>query len=483
MRHTHLPEHSHSVLTLDFNYTAMIRSKLLFPFIFIALCTIGACKKLDQVNYAGVAANKVFVDSTSFKDAVNGLYNTLGAKEYYGAFYPMFADLNSDNGIAGGYNNTSLVEFGSYNVGSSNLFLENMYVSLYNSIGTANAILNGLSTVKGVKAPQGMLKSTTRGTCLAIRALVHFDLLRAFGYHWDLTSTYGIPIVLKVQGLGDIVPRSSVAQTYKAILSDLNEADDSLQNSGSRDANYVNLRMIQALKARVYFYMKDYVNAGLEADSVINDGAYKILDANNFQSVYTSKKSVESIFELAFNQQNQSFFNSYTYARTGAATTEIFFIASQYLDSFFVHRQNDLRVNLLNYTSVNIAPNGRTLKYRGEINRDNPAYILRLPEMYLIRAASAGLAGGGLADLNTIRTNRGMSQLGPMDIATEQAFQQALEDERRAEFNFEGHRFFDLARTGQVSAVLGVPLNNAVWPIPNREIAATKGVVIQNPGY
>jgi hypothetical protein len=62
----------------------------------------------------------------------------------------MFADLNSDNGIAGGYNNTSLVEFGSYNVGSSNLFLENMYVSLYNSIGTANTILSGLNTVKGV---------------------------------------------------------------------------------------------------------------------------------------------------------------------------------------------------------------------------------------------------------------------------------------------------------------------------------------------
>lgn len=483
MQHIHLQEPSLLESISDFNFTAMNRSTTIFIFIFIALTAFSACKKLDQVNYGGVPANKVFADSTNFKDALNGLYNTLGAKEYYGAFYPMFADLNSDNGVAGGYNNTSLVEFGSYNVGSSNLYIENLYVSLYNSIGTANAILTGLNTVKGAKAPAGKLRSTVKGTCLAIRALVHFDLLRAFGYHWDLSSKYGIPVVQKVQGPGDIIGRSTVAQSYKAILNDLNEAGDSLQMNPSRDANYINLRVIQALKARVYFYMRDYVNAGLEADSVINDGSYKMLDAANFQSVYTSRKSAESIFELSFNQQNQSFFNAYTYSRTAAATTEIFFIASQYLDSFFVKRPNDLRINLLNYASANIAPNGRTLKYRGEINRDNPAYIFRLPEMYLIRAAAAGLAGGGLADLNTIRTNRGMAALGPPDLTSESDFQAALEDERRAEFNFEGHRFFDLARTQQVHAVLGVPQTNSVWPIPQREITATKGIVIQNPGY
>lgn len=449
----------------------------------LALIAVSGCKKLDQVNYAGVPAGKVFTDSISFTEALNGLYNTLGAKEYYGAFFPMLADLNSDNGIAGGYNNSSLAEFGNYQVGSSNLFLENMYVSLYNSIGTANAILASLNTVSGMKAPAGQLKANVKGSCLAIRALVHFDLLRAFGYHWDLLSPYGIPVVLTPQGLGNKVARSTVAQTYKAILHDLNEADDSLQASPSRNANYINLRVVQALKARVLFYMKDYAAAKLEADSVINDGAYKLLDGNNFQTIYTARKSSESIFELAFNQQNQSFFNVYTYSRTAAASTEVFFIASLNLDSFLVKRIGDLRVNLLDFNSPNIAPNGRTLKYRGEISRDNPAYLIRLPEMYLIRAADLGLAGGGLADLNLIRTNRGLPVLNAGTLGSEAAFQQALEDERRAEFNFEGHRYFDLARTGQVNSVLGVSQTSSVWPIPLREITATGGLVVQNPGY
>ncbi len=455
-------------------------SYLLLLFVILG---ISSCKKLDQANYAGVPSTQVFVNAQSFNDALNGLYNTLGAKEYYGAFYPMFADLNSDNGVAGGYNNTSLVEIGSYNVGSSNLYIENMYVSLYNSISTANSILAGLNTVKGSKAPAGVQRSTIKGSSLAIRALVHFDLLRAFGYHWDLTSPYGIPVVLSTQAIGSKVARSTVAQSYKAILADLNEAADSFKTNPVRDPNYINLRVVQALKARVYFYMKDYTNAVAMADSVIHDPSYRILDAGNFQSVYTQRKSPESIFELAFNQQNQSFFNAYTYARTAAASTEIFFIASLNLDSFLVKRTGDLRVNLLDYTSANFAPNGRTLKYRGEINRDNPAYILRLPEMYLIRAAGLGLAGGGLDDLNMIRTNRGLPALLSADLGTETSFQQALEDERRAEFNFEGHRYFDLARTRQINQVLGVPATNAAFPIPRREITATGGLVIQNPGY
>ncbi|MBN9382193.1 MAG: RagB/SusD family nutrient uptake outer membrane protein [Chitinophagaceae bacterium] len=448
----------------------------------LAVLTTG-CSKLNQVSTTSVAAAAMFKDTTSLKEALTGLYSTLEVQPYYGAYYPMLSDLNSDNGIAGGYNNTSLNEFGAYNVTSSNIFVQNTYVALYYTIATANAILAGDKGIPDTAAQTQQTIASANGQALAIRALAHFDLLRAFGYHWDTTSIYGIPVVTTPQTASDVVPRSTVAQTYTAIISDLRQAGSLLSGNASRNPNYINPAIINALLARVYLYKKDYVNAAAYATLVINDGAYSLLDQNNFPSIYTSRNSKESIFELPFNQQNQSGYNISTYARPNAASTEVLFIASQQLQTFFQNRPADQRINLLDYNSSNFQPNGRTLKYSSDISqKDNSAYVIRIPEMYLIRAEALGRSNG-LADLNTVLTNRGMTALTSSDVPDDATYAQAIADENRAEFNFEGHRFFDLARTGQIAGVLGVPATNAVWPIPLVQLTATHGAVVQNPGY
>ena len=449
-----------------------------------AAMLLGGCSKLNQVPTTSVLASQLFKDTVSLNEAVVGLYSTLEVQEYYGAYFPLLADLNSDNGIAGGYNNTSLNEFGAYSVTSSNIFIQNMYVALYYSIATANAILAGEKGITDTSSDAQQLLASVRGQALAIRAMAHFDLLRSFGYHWDLSSPYGIPVVTTVQTASDIVPRSTVAATYAAIISDLTQADSLLSGETSRDANYINPAIVNALLARVYLYMKDYTDAANYATLVINDGAFSLLDQNNFPSIYTSKLSKESVFELPFNQQNQSEYNISTYARPDAASTEVLFIASQALQTFFQNRPADLRINLLDYSSPNFQPNGRTLKYSSDITqKDNSAYVIRIAEMYMIRAEALGRMGGGLADLNTIRVNRGLAALAPTDVPDDPTYAQAIADEDRAEFNFEGHRYFDLARTGQVASVLGVPATNSVFPIPLAQINATHGAVVQNPGY
>jgi hypothetical protein len=103
--------------------------------------------------------------------------------------------------------------------------------------------------------------------------------------------------------------------------------------------------------------------------------------------------------------------------------------------------------------------------------------------MYLIAAEAKGRNNGGLIYLNTLRQNRGLDNLIGSDITTDDAFTQAVLDERLAELNFEGHRFFDLARLGKINEVLNVDDNNAVFPIPQREITATNGALKQNPGF
>ena len=319
-----------------------------------AFLLFSGCAKLNQQSTTSVTANQLFKDTVSLNEALVGLYSSLEVQDYYGAYYPLLADLNSDNGIAGGYNNTSLNEFGAYNVTSSNLFIQNMYVALYYTIATANGILTGDKAITDTSSQY--LVTSVNGQALAIRAMAHFDLLRAFGYHWDLTSPYGIPVVTSVQTASDVVPRSTVADTYTAIISDLQQSATLLNGDANRNPNYINPSIVNALLARVYLYKKDYANAASYATLVINDGSFGLLDATSFPAIYTSKNSKESVFELPFNQQNQSEYNISTYARPDAASTEVLFIASQALQTFFQNRPTDLRINLLDYSSPTAGP-------------------------------------------------------------------------------------------------------------------------------
>ena len=87
-----------------------------FSCIAASLLIISSCAKLNQISPTAVQSSQLFKDSTGLSSAVTGMYSTLEVQDYYGANYPMMCDLNSDNGVAGGYNNTSLNEFGAYSV-------------------------------------------------------------------------------------------------------------------------------------------------------------------------------------------------------------------------------------------------------------------------------------------------------------------------------------------------------------------------------
>jgi hypothetical protein len=288
-------------------------------------------------------------------------------------------------------------------------------------------------------------------------------------------------VITTIQKATDIVPRNTVADTYAAIIKDLTDAN-SIMPSDFTDAKYANAVFIKALLARVYLYKKDMTNAAAMATEVISEGTFSLMDEASFPTIYSDRLTAESIFELSFDAQNQSSFNGTTYVRPDALRTEVFFLANQKLDLFFQSRPTDKRSALVDFVNNDpgILPDGRTLKYRGEVTKDNPAYLMRMAEVYLIAAEAKKLAGSGLTYLNQLRQNRGMNPIAP---ASEASFLQAVLDERLSELNFEGHRFFDLARYQKIESVLGVPNENAVFPIPLRELIATNQQVTQNPGF
>jgi hypothetical protein len=453
--------------------------------IFILLTlALGACSILDQQSPNDVADELVFTSEEGANAALIGLYNTLQSRDYYGGYYPLIADLYSDIGVDGGFDNVALDEISVLDVTPSNIIIENTWLSIYNTIATANAII---SRVDDINDPDftNEEKAHIRGQALAIRALAHFDLLRMFGEHYDVNSNFGIPVVTTVQTADDVVARSTVQETYNAILSDLDDAALAIL-ADDRSKSFINTISVEAIRARVLLHAGRPEDAAAAATQVIEDGTYAILDEFDFKSMYVSPYlSDESIFELAFNVQNRSAFNAATFSRTNALRTEVLFLAESSMSDFFASRTEDARASLIDFVNndESIIPDGRTLKYRGEETRDNPAYILRLADVYLIRAEALGLSGGGLDDLNLIRTQRGMTSLLESDFTDEAEFLSTVLDERKAELNFEGTRMFDLARTGKVTEILDLEAYRAIFPIPLREIIATDGVILQNPGY
>jgi hypothetical protein len=458
--------------------------KHLLLFLIIGGIIATSCNKiLNPTSPNEVDPNTIFTSLQGLEEARVGMYATLETKDYYGGVFPLLVECYTDNGTCGGYNTIDLNDITDRAVQTTNLYIDGIYTGIYNSIYTANTIIQNANKVPGAAANATTVNNTI-GEAYFVRGLAEFDLLRLFGEHWNLGSAYGISI--DTVNINPTVPiaRSTVAASYAQVISDLNQAAN-LINSYQGNM-YASVSAANALLARVYLYKGDKTNAAAMATAVVNDNNFALYNANTFTSIYTQKSTSESVLELVFDPENQSFYNALTYVRADATNSDVDFIASANLDTLFMNRPSDLRSQLVDYSpndnDISILPNGRTQKYRGETTKDNSAYAIRLAEMYLIRAEALGRTAGGINDLNTLRSNRGMANLASTDVPDDITFLNTVLDERRAELNFEGHRLFDLARTGNVANILGSGVQ-PIMPIPNREITAGNGVVVQNPGY
>ena len=98
-----------------------------------------------------------------------------------------------------------------------------------------------------------------------------------------------------------------------------------------------------------------------------------------------------------------------------------------------------------------------------------------------------------LADLKTIRSRRYENYTGSLEetadnVASPAALYEEILRQRRIEFAFEGHRFFDLKRLGR-ELVKGPHYLNVAFtdvrilpPIPQRDVDGNSNLV-QNSGY
>lgn len=350
-----------------------------------------------------------------------------------------------------------------------------MWANIYSGINRMNNVINSAPAIED----KALNTSVVLGEARGLRAFQYFNLLRYYGGSetgFNKSDGKGVPLVLKptlVSADTTPLPRVTEAEVWKQILDDLQFAEDNLPtNNGG--LGRLNKRSARALKARAYLYRGEWSQAEVVADSVITKGGYSLLTGANYANIWLLQNSSESIFELLFDASNTNSIAFFYYPTSLGGRNEI--SSSAALNT--AHEANDVR-KAVNYTA---SPAAKTLKFTRVAGTDN-VVLLRLAEMYLIRAEARAMQNklvDALADLNVIRVRAGLT---PSAAATQADLLTAIEKERRIELAHEGHRWFDVRRYNKLTSVGITQPFRALWPIPDREVKTSGNVISQNAGY
>ena len=497
--------------------------KIAYIALFAAALFVSSCKDfLKEEPFLTQSNALALIDYNALDKAVAGAYSPLADGTWYGADYVLTSEMRADNATIP--TNTSF-QSGRYQPPFYMTYSADATVGLwgygYYVISAVNNVLeaieeNGMDQyTKGDVTEQDV--KNLQAECYFLRALSMFDMARIYAYSPAKAAAVNfsdcIPIILKTDKTAKEQPaRNSVSEVYARIIEDLTTAESLMAadytRAGITDKKAAaTLPAIQALLSRVYLYNQNWQGAADYATKVINNSAFKLWTAKEYPSVWSAATGgSEVIFEVYGNKSND--YDEY-WEGPSHMTNPIGYAdcaASKSLTDLF--EEGDVRGSkgvrgkddgvVMFCTDKDEESGGElwTMKYYGKGLGDatstpdvNNVIVLRLSEMYLNRAEAlvngASVSGAtALGDLNTIRANRGVAPLNS-------AGAQAVALERRLELNFEGHYWFDLARTASGAVTYSDPRRPAnldatskFWalPIPKREYDVNENLS-HNPGF
>jgi hypothetical protein len=466
--------------------------KNIFKFLFFVGLLFTSCEDAYNVEPDDeILESNAITSVADLEKAAIGLYGTVSGTNLI-AYSSRFTDdlrLPADNRGQGVQDHT-------WDINSGSNSPTGIWFNLYNVINRANRILNIIDGIPAQTASEELQKDRIKAECLGLRALSHFDLLRSFGVSYDGDSgELGVPNIDYVVVLQQ-PSRNTVAENYNFINTDINAALGLLDASYT-DNTRLTVNALNALQARVSLYQGDYATAISAASQVISN--VPLATATEYPDIWTDASENEVVFKLK--------------RTTGDGAVGTLFQDTNG-DVFFT-MSNDMLFRLLaaNNQSAGADPRfGVCLdlatatvavptigKYLGTAANFglNDVKVFRTSEMVCIRSeayARTGELALSSADMNLLGVNRGYAGTG--SFATTAEALSIIEDVRRIELAFEGHRYYDMRRYGKsidrtptddcgaASGACQLPATDHRWvmPIPQDEIFANDNIT-QNPGY
>lgn len=353
----------------------------------------------------------------------------------------------------------------------SDQFFDPMYAGLYKSILSANNVI------------ENSTNATEVGEARFLRGLAYFKLVKVFG---------GVTKVLTATPSttdGSILARSSAADIYSSvIIPDFEAASAALANTSS--SGRASKMAAEGMLGKVYMQMGNYSAAESHLATVVNGAAAAgIALQDNFADIFGFANDLNPEIIYA-TQISSSVVDEYSASEFwswsgGLDTKSLTPLDSDLVEAFGGAETDDLRFPVTCDTeTLAFSP-----KFPQTDGPDHDWIELRLADVILLYAEALNENGSGastvLGLLDPIRTRAGLAPLDPAELSSQADIRQAIALERRLELAFEGHRWFDLVRTGTVDAEMGETINSNfhIFPIPASEVSSSFEVITQNPGY
>lgn len=453
-----------------------------------------SCEDAYKVGPADEITDENAIQSMAdLERAVTGVYGAIGGQSFveWSAYFTDECRKPSSNRGQG-------VQVHTWSITTGTTEPDAYYRGFYTTINKANTVLGKMDAVPVNSQDDIDAKARIKAEMLAIRAMAHFDLMRFFATDYTNPSALATPIVKEVI-IFDKLPRNTVGEVIAFVNNDLEEAYNTLTALGTNtDVTRITPLGIQALRARIALYTKNYDDAITYAQEVIASVPLASTPTQ-YLDIWSDAGNAEVVFELKRVQGNAQIGRIFR-----DVNGDVFFNISNDLWAQFTNTDLRRAVGALVETGSTNPDNLKVGKYSGPASNYGLADIklFRVAEMYLILSEAQALKAtpdfaAAEAAINQLRASRRLTAAALPDLTFSNAAD-AIDKillERRRELAFEGHRFFDLKRFGRgvdriASDVLLNPFAEDLpagdyrftLPIPQSAIRANENLV-PNPGY
>lgn len=473
----------------------------------LLLCImLSSCGKgfFEQYPRDVLSGGNFYTRPGDFEQGLNAAYANLTGN--YRWWY-VFGDMTSDDVYNWKRNNSStMIQFNESNISADNSLLNDLWNSTYATIARCNIVIGRIGNI----TMDETLKKRYTGEAKFLRALIYFNLVRVFG---------DVPLVLTEvtqaqESFG--FAREASDSVYAQIILDLKDAAATLPAAYTTNNDIGRATSIAArsLLGKVYLTRKQYPEAAAILQEVISSGIPALLPAYTDIFLPDNPNNREIIFAVqyarGFDPQLGSPFGNDVAPNepvdkvvVAAGNGQGTFLITDDLTNAFTSADTRKR-------AIDSATGTRkyyfTKKYFDPaITKANDAgndwIVLRYADVLLMAAEAYNELGQpqpALTYLNEVRHRAALSASGTTEKT---ALRSAIALERRLELNCEGHRWFDLVRTGQAKTVMNaffekykadddqtgknsaIQDNELIFPIPGFQVNLNPDKIKQNPGY
>ena len=464
---------------------------------------ISACKKsfIELNPISTVSTDALYKTNKDFKDAIVGIYGNYQA-EYQNMW--LYGDMRGDDSWDELVKGTAAA-MDNFTINNDDGVINSTWRNHYSIINRANMLL---FKIEKTDPAEVISKDIFIAEAKFLRALAYFNLVRIFG---------DVPVVTTPISIeeGYKSGRIAVAKVYSdVIIPDLLAAENvlPLKHSGA-DVGRATKGAVKSILGKVYMTVKDFPKAEAKLLEVTNLGYALLPKYTDLFDFTKDEHHSEYIFDIEYEQgmgEGNCFTTNFT-PKNPALATFYGVTGGQNGNNnpprslFNIFPAGDLRKDVTaadgfidaNGVFIKLIPTSNdvatfTKKYMVRLlaNCDSRANwkVIRYADVILMYAEALNenaKTTEALIQLNKVRVRAGLSTYSGLSQA---ATRDAIALERRLELSFEGHRWFDLLRTGKALSVMapfGMKDYMTVYPLPLSQVQLIndKTIFPQNPGY